>query len=50
MDTTRLLTRLKEIRVACAIAASSEDVNLNLAIEEINLLASQCISNLTKNR
>lgn len=44
-----LLNRLSEIRVACAIAASTEDVNINLVIEEISALASQCISNLTQN-
>lgn len=44
-----LLNRLSEIRVACAIAESSENVNLNLVIEEISSLASQCISNLTQN-
>jgi hypothetical protein len=38
-----LLNRLSEIRVACAIAASSEDVNLNLVIEEINNLAALSI-------
>jgi hypothetical protein len=44
-----LLNRLSEIRVACAIAASMEDVNINQVIEEISSLASHCISNLTQN-
>jgi len=43
-----LLNRLSEIRVACAIAASSENVNLNLVIDEINHLAALSIKLLNE--
>lgn len=45
-----VLCRLAEIHKACATATSPEDTNVNLIIDEIDRLASQCIATLNKNK
>jgi hypothetical protein len=43
IDKTLLLARLAEIREACQVATSPEDISLNLIIEEIDRLAAICM-------
>ena len=40
----KLLQLLTEIREACAVATSMDDVSMNAVIEEIDLLTRGCIS------
>lgn len=48
MKNENLHCRLAEIREACATATSTEDTNINLIIEEIDRLATECIVILGK--
>jgi len=45
MENRRELVKLlTEIREACSIATSMDDVNMNAVIEEIDRLAKECIA------